>query len=54
MKAACEAWNSLVTRPETITSIGMRDRAHRSIVKAVGLKPLQAAPLSRPSAASRA
>jgi transposase len=26
--AACEAWNRLVARPETITSIGMRDWAH--------------------------
>ncbi|MFN8829864.1 MAG: transposase, partial [Labrys sp. (in: a-proteobacteria)] len=26
--AACEAWNSLVALPDTITSIGMRNWAH--------------------------
>jgi DDE superfamily endonuclease len=26
--AACDAWRRLTTRPETITSIGMRDWAH--------------------------
>ena len=26
--AACEAWRNLIARPETITSIGMRDWAH--------------------------
>jgi transposase len=25
--AACQAWNNLIDQPETITSIGMRDRA---------------------------
>jgi transposase len=28
IEACCEAWNSLVALPETITSIGMRDWAH--------------------------
>ena len=28
--AACEAWMKLIARPETITSIGMRDWAHVS------------------------
>jgi hypothetical protein len=26
--AACDAWRKLTARPETITSIGMRDWAH--------------------------
>jgi hypothetical protein len=26
--AACAAWRNLIARPQTITSIGMRDRAH--------------------------
>jgi transposase len=26
--AACDAWSKLIARPETITSIGMRDWAH--------------------------
>jgi transposase len=26
--AACDAWNRLVALPKTITSIGMRERAH--------------------------
>lgn len=26
--AACEAWNKLIARPQTITSIGLRDWAH--------------------------
>jgi len=26
--AACDAWNRLISQPETITSIGMRDWAH--------------------------
>jgi transposase len=26
--AACEAWNKLLTQPDTITSIGMRQWAH--------------------------
>ena len=28
LNAACEAWNSLIAQPHTITSIGMRDWAH--------------------------
>lgn len=27
--AACDAWNSLIDRPDVITSIGMRDWAHK-------------------------
>jgi transposase len=30
LDAACDAWNSLIALPETITSIGMRDWAHNS------------------------
>ena len=26
--AACDAWRRLIAQPQTITSIGMRDRAH--------------------------
>jgi len=26
--AACDAWNRLISQPDTITSIGMRDWAH--------------------------
>ena len=28
VEAACEAWNKLISQPQTITSIGMRDWAH--------------------------
>ena len=28
VKAACEAWNKLISQPQIITSIGMRDWAH--------------------------
>ena len=28
VESACEAWNKLISQPQTITSIGMRDWAH--------------------------
>ena len=28
LDAGCDAWNRLIARPETITSIGLRDWAH--------------------------
>ena len=28
VEGACEAWNKLISQPQTITSIGMRDWAH--------------------------
>jgi transposase len=28
VEAACEGWNKLISQPQTITSIGMRDWAH--------------------------
>ena len=30
LDAACDAWNSLMALPQTITSIGLRDWAHTS------------------------
>lgn len=30
LDAACEAWRKLLDQPQTITSIGLRDWAHKS------------------------
>jgi len=35
--AACEAWRKLIAQPDTITSIGMRTGARRSIPMTVGI-----------------
>ena len=38
---ACEAWNKLISPPQTITSIGMRDWAHvRQLFLGLVLGPL--------------
>ena len=37
VEAACEAWRKLLAQPATITSIGLRDWAHRSDMKPVGI-----------------
>ena len=44
--AACDAWRKLIAKPETITSIGMRDWAQRrSAAMTFGIMPVLTAPL---------
>jgi transposase len=36
--AACAAWRKLIAQPQTITSIGMRAWAHRSVAMTLGIR----------------
>jgi hypothetical protein len=53
LDAGCDAWNKLVTQPQTIISIGMRDWAHRSLISAVGISCSSSIACRRCSASER-